>query len=61
MPNLAAPDEDEPARRAAIEHYLRTERHEPACLAWPGYPWVRATRAQEEMLQALVAEVKGGG
>ncbi|MGC9986909.1 MAG: hypothetical protein ABSF35_25245 [Polyangia bacterium] len=57
LPRQAAPNDDEPARQAAIERYLRTGKYETTSPAWPGNAWEREVRAHDDMIRALVAEV----
>jgi len=45
------------ARRAAIQHFLRTGEYDPKVPAWSGNIIERETKAMADMLQALVAEV----
>ena len=52
------PDDDEPARRAAVQHFLGTGEYDPKFPAWSGNVIERETKATADMLQALVAEVK---
>jgi len=46
------------ARQAAVRDYLRTGDHDPKFPAWPGNIIERETKAGEDMLMALAAEVK---
>jgi hypothetical protein len=41
----------------AIEHYLRTGKHDPRGAPWPGNIIERSRRAHHELMQALVREV----
>ena len=58
LPTVAEADDDEPARQAAVQHFLRTGEYDPKFPAWSGNVIERETKAMAEMLQALVAEVK---
>lgn len=55
--NLTASD-DASARRAAVQDFLRTGDYDPKFPDWPGNIIERETNGMDEMLQALVAEVK---
>jgi hypothetical protein len=46
-----------PAVAREIERFLRTGEHDIAALAWPGSALERMIRAEEELREALVAEV----
>lgn len=46
------------ARRAAVQRFLRTGEYDPMFPAWSGNVIERETKATDDMLQALVAEVK---
>jgi len=57
MPHLAAQDSVS-ARRVAVHHFLRTGEYDLKFPAWSGNIIERETKATDDMLQALVAEVK---
>jgi hypothetical protein len=54
---LTASD-DASARREAVQLFLRTGDYDPKFPAWPGNVIERETKGMDDMLQALVAEVK---
>jgi len=56
LTRLAAPGDS--ARRAAIQHFVRTGDYDPKFPDWPGNIIERETNGMDEMLQALVAEVR---
>jgi hypothetical protein len=43
---------------AQIERYLRTGEHDPSCTAWPGNVIEAERRAHDDLLRALVQEVR---
>lgn len=49
---------DASARRAAVQHFLRAGEYDLKFPAWSGNVIERETKATDDMLQALVAEVK---
>jgi hypothetical protein len=58
LTRLAAPD-DASARRAAVQHFLRTGDYDLKFPAWSGNVIERETKATDDMVRALVAEVNG--
>ena len=56
--DAATATNDASSRRAADQHFLRTGDYDLKFPAWPGNIIERETKGTDDMLQALVAEVK---